>query len=150
MLLVATESVLSIIACICFIITMIHFVTLFVHHLPRGLQSSVSYLLLGKVLLGFSHWGFFLFLHFEHLLLILKGLTSLNNRTLGWSHIDSRVPIITCKSRNVVHQILFLLILLANYPSIFTPESVVLHIWIIRSVIITFDTSFISLVLAEI
>jgi len=66
-----TKAILSIITTIFFFIWLV-FMTFLMHHLPGSLQSTICYFLLCEELLCFSHRSLFLFLHFEHLLLVLK------------------------------------------------------------------------------
>lgn len=54
------------------VVSLIRIVTLLVHHLPRRLQSTISYLLLSIKLLGLPHRRLLLLLHLQHLLLILQ------------------------------------------------------------------------------
>ena len=65
------ESALPAVVVLVVIIRLIRVMTLLMHHLPRSLQPTVSYLLLGIELLSFAHRRLLLFLHFKHLFLVL-------------------------------------------------------------------------------
>ena len=64
MLLLNTKSALSVVVRFVFIVRLISVMTLLMHHLPRCLQSTISYLLLCIKLLGLAHRRLLLFLHF--------------------------------------------------------------------------------------
>ena len=115
--------------------------TLFMHHLPCCLEPSISYLLLGKVLLSFSHGSLLLLLHLKHLLLVLQiDCASLHLESSqrvqvtcslsanGRPDLEPGVTVVGAEAWDALHQILLLVVLLAHEGRClrYAPESVVL------------------------
>lgn len=65
------EARLPVLPTVLLLVRLVYLVTLLVHHLPGGLQAAVCDLLLSKILFSFPHGLLLLFLHFQHLFLIL-------------------------------------------------------------------------------
>lgn len=94
-------------------------VAVLLHHLMSSLSSTISNLLLCKILLSLLHRLFFLLLHFEHLLLIHKvPHRAMATLILGmrWSyHRFMRVfPQPSSETGNIIHKFLFLHVLIAK------------------------------------
>ena len=126
LLLVRAKSALSVVMGLVFIVRLVGIVvTLLVHHLPRCLQSTIRYLLLCIKLFGLAHRRLLLFLHFQHLFLILQiNCTSFHFESIegveiaattwprGRVHSKPRITLWPAETGNVLHQILLLHVLL--------------------------------------